>query len=38
MQGGAIEYIATKFLDLVNSVNNTIDYAGDYIKSISEKL
>lgn len=38
MQGGAIEYIATEFLDLVNSVNNTIDYAGDYIKSIPERL
>ena len=35
---GAINYIATMFSDLVNSVNNTIDYASDYIKSIPERL
>lgn len=33
-----MQYVATKFLDLVNSVNNTINYAGDYIKSIPERL
>ena len=38
MQGGAMEYIATEFLDLVNSVNSTIYSASDYIKSIPERL
>ena len=37
MQAG-IDYIATMFSDLVNSVTNSIDYASDYIKSIPERL
>lgn len=35
---GAIDYIVAVFSYLVSSVNNTIDYASDYIKSIPEKL
>ena len=35
---GAIDYIVAVFSYLVSSVNNTINYAGDYIKSIPERL